>query len=82
MLFPICYRNSDPTDIAVTAAGGLVGEVVQVWKPRELNTRQIECVSLLPSLVVHHHLTKVILIGIISISQILSLVIGILNNFE
>ena len=31
-----CYRNSDPTDIAVTAAGGLVGEVVQVWRPREL----------------------------------------------
>ena len=29
-----CYRNSDPTDIAVTAAGVLVGEVVQVWKPR------------------------------------------------
>ena len=29
------------------------------------------CVYLLPSLVAHHHLTKVILIGIICISQIL-----------
>jgi 3D-(3,5/4)-trihydroxycyclohexane-1,2-dione acylhydrolase (decyclizing) len=37
-----CYRNSDSTDIAVTAAGGLVGEVVQVWKPRELNTHETE----------------------------------------
>jgi 3D-(3,5/4)-trihydroxycyclohexane-1,2-dione acylhydrolase (decyclizing) len=37
-----CYRNSDPSDIAVTAAGGLVGEVVQVWKPRELNTHETE----------------------------------------
>jgi 3D-(3,5/4)-trihydroxycyclohexane-1,2-dione acylhydrolase (decyclizing) len=37
-----CYRNSDPTDIAVTAAGGLVGEVIQVWKPRELNTHETE----------------------------------------
>jgi 3D-(3,5/4)-trihydroxycyclohexane-1,2-dione acylhydrolase (decyclizing) len=37
-----CYRNSNPTDIAVTAAGGLVGEVVQVWKPRELNTHETE----------------------------------------
>ena len=27
------YRNSDPSDIAVTAAGGLVGEVVQIWRP-------------------------------------------------
>ena len=36
------YRNSDPTDIAVTAAGGLVGEVVQVWSPRELNTHETE----------------------------------------
>ncbi len=36
------YRNSDPTDIAVTAAGGLVGEVVQVWRPRELNTHESE----------------------------------------
>ena len=34
------YRNSDPSDIAVTAAGGLVGEVVQVWRPRELNTHE------------------------------------------
>ena len=42
-------------------------------------------VCLLPSLVVHHHLTRVILIGIIFISQILqwSLVIEIiLNNFN
>ena len=38
------YRNSDPSDIAVTAAGGLVGEVIQVWKPRELNTHETEWV--------------------------------------
>ena len=37
-----CYRNSDPSDIAVTAAGGLVGETVQVWRPRELNTHETE----------------------------------------
>ena len=37
------YRNSDPSDIAVTAAGGLVGEVIQVWRPRELNTHETEC---------------------------------------
>ena len=36
------YRNSDPTDIAVTAAGGLVGEVVQFWRPKELNTHETE----------------------------------------
>jgi 3D-(3,5/4)-trihydroxycyclohexane-1,2-dione acylhydrolase (decyclizing) len=36
------YRNSDPTDIAVTAAGGLVGEVVQIWRPREFNTHETE----------------------------------------
>ena len=36
------YRNSDPSDIAVTAAGGLVGEVLQVWRPRELNTHETE----------------------------------------
>jgi 3D-(3,5/4)-trihydroxycyclohexane-1,2-dione acylhydrolase (decyclizing) len=36
------YKNSDPTDIAVTAAGGLVGEVIQVWRPRELNTHETE----------------------------------------
>ena len=36
------YRNSDHTDIAVTAAGGLVGEVVQIWRPRELNTHETE----------------------------------------
>ena len=32
------YRNADPTDIVVTAAGGLVGEVAQVWKPKQINT--------------------------------------------
>ena len=36
------YRNSDPTDIAVPAAGGLVGEVVQIWRPKELNTHETE----------------------------------------
>ena len=36
------YRKSDPSDIAVTAAGGLVGEVVQVWRPRELSTHETE----------------------------------------
>ncbi len=36
------YRKSNPSDIAVTAAGGLVGEVVQVWRPRELNTHETE----------------------------------------
>lgn len=36
------YKNSDPSDIAVTAAGGLVGEVVQVWRPRDLNTHETE----------------------------------------
>ena len=36
------YRNSDPTDIAVTAAGGLGGEVVQIWRPKELNTHETE----------------------------------------
>ena len=36
------YRNSDPTDIAVTAAGGLDGEVVQIWRPKELNTHETE----------------------------------------
>ena len=36
------YRNADRTDIAVTAAGGLVGEVVQVWRPKELNTHETE----------------------------------------
>ena len=44
------------------------------------STRQIECVSLLPSLVVHHHLTKVIL-SFLS-HKFSSRVIGILNNFE
>ncbi len=39
---PTIYRNSDPSDIAVTAAGGLVGEVVQIWRPRELNTHETE----------------------------------------
>ena len=37
-----CYRNSDSTDIAVTAAGGLVGETIQVWRPREVNTHETE----------------------------------------
>ena len=36
------YRRSDPSDVAVTAAGGLVGEVLQVWRPRELNTHETE----------------------------------------
>ena len=36
------YRKSDPSAIAVTAAGGLVGEVVQVWRPRELSTHETE----------------------------------------
>ena len=36
------YRNSDPTDIVVTAAGGLVGEVIQIWRPKELNTHETE----------------------------------------
>ncbi len=36
------YRKSDPSDVAVTAAGGLVGEVLQVWRPRELNTHETE----------------------------------------
>ena len=36
------YRNSDPKDIVVTAAGGLVGEVMQVWRPKELNTHETE----------------------------------------
>ncbi len=36
------YRKSDSSDIAVTAAGGLVGEVLQVWRPRELNTHETE----------------------------------------
>ena len=36
------YRNADPTDIVVTAAGGLVGEVVQIWKPKQRNTFETE----------------------------------------
>ena len=32
--------KSDPTDIAVTAAGGLVGEVIQVWKPKNILMKQ------------------------------------------
>tara|TARA_B100000700_G_C15049014_1_gene859361 strand:+ start:2534 stop:4378 length:1845 start_codon:yes stop_codon:yes gene_type:complete len=36
------YRNADPSDIIVTAAGGLVGEAVQIWKPKELNTFETE----------------------------------------
>ena len=36
------YRNSDKSDIVVTAAGGLVGEVVQIWKPKQINTFETE----------------------------------------
>ena len=36
------YRKADPHDIVVTAAGGLVGEVVQIWRPKELNTHETE----------------------------------------
>jgi len=36
------YRNADSSDVVVTAAGGLVGEVVQIWKPKELNTFETE----------------------------------------
>ena len=36
------YRNADPSDIVVTAAGGLVGEVVQIWKPKQRNTFETE----------------------------------------
>ena len=36
------YRNADPSDVVVTAAGGLVGETVQIWKPKELNTFETE----------------------------------------
>ena len=36
------YRNADPSDVVVTAAGGLVGEVVQIWKPKQLNTFETE----------------------------------------
>jgi len=36
------YRNSEPSDIVVTAAGGLVGEVVQIWKPKQKNTFETE----------------------------------------
>tara|TARA_Y100001970_G_scaffold121990_1_gene151219 strand:- start:374 stop:2218 length:1845 start_codon:yes stop_codon:yes gene_type:complete len=36
------YRSADSSDIVVTAAGGLVGEVVQIWKPKELNTFETE----------------------------------------
>ena len=36
------YRNAETSDIVVTAAGGLVGEVVQIWKPKELNTFETE----------------------------------------
>ena len=51
------------------------------WVHKHPHSVLEHCVCLLPSLVVHHHLTKVILIGItIFISQILhwSLVIGVL----
>lgn len=36
------YRNADASDIVVTAAGGLVGEVLQVWKPKQINTFETE----------------------------------------
>ena len=36
------YRNADPSDIVVTAAGGLVGEVIQIWKPKQINTFETE----------------------------------------
>ena len=36
------YRNADSSDIVVTAAGGLVGEVVQIWRPKEKNTFETE----------------------------------------
>ena len=36
------YRNADPSDIVVTAAGGLVGETVQIWKPKQRNTFETE----------------------------------------
>ena len=36
------YRNASSSDIVVTAAGGLVGEVVQIWKPKQLNTFETE----------------------------------------
>ena len=36
------YRNADSSDIVVTAAGGLVGEVVQIWKPKAINTFETE----------------------------------------
>jgi len=36
------YRNAYASDIVVTAAGGLVGEVLQVWKPKQINTFETE----------------------------------------
>ena len=36
------YRKADQSDIVVTAAGGLVGEVVQIWKPKQKNTFETE----------------------------------------
>jgi len=36
------YRNADSSDIVVTAAGGLVGETVQIWKPKKINTFETE----------------------------------------
>ena len=36
------YRNAEKSDIVVTAAGGLVGEAVQIWKPKQLNTFETE----------------------------------------
>ena len=36
------YRKADKSDIVVTAAGGLVGETVQIWKPKQRNTFETE----------------------------------------
>ncbi len=36
------YRKADKSDIVVTAAGGLVGETVQIWKPKQKNTFETE----------------------------------------
>ena len=53
------------------------------WLHKHPHSVLEHCVSLLPSLVVHHHLTKVILIGIIFISQIFQWSLVILEyNFE
>ena len=43
------------------------------------STRQIECVYLLPSLVVLHHLTKVILIGILPYFSLFGIYLSLLE---